>query len=54
MSSHTNFKLFLLIFGYRSTSGPSVAIDPQWTFSGYRSTSGSSMAIGSPVDLQWL
>ena len=34
MSSHTNFKLFLYIFGYRSTSGPSVAIGPpvdlQW------------------------
>jgi len=28
MSSHTNFKLFLYIFGYRSTSGPSVAIGP--------------------------
>jgi len=34
MSSHTNFKLFLYIFGYMSTSGPSVAIGPpvdlQW------------------------
>jgi len=34
LSSYTNFKLFLFIFGYRSTSGPSVAIGPsvdiQW------------------------
>jgi len=63
MSSHTNFKLFLYIFGYRSTSGPSVAIGPpvdlqwlyvhQWIFSGYMSTSGSSVAIGPPVDFQF-
>jgi len=28
MSSHTDFKLFLYIFGYRSTSGSSVATGP--------------------------
>jgi len=62
--SHTNFKLFLYIFGYPSASGSSVAIGPpvdlpwllvhQWTFSGNRSTKGPSIAIGPPVDLQWL
>jgi len=34
MSSHTNFELFLFIFGYRSANGPSVVIGPpvdlQW------------------------
>jgi len=59
-----NFKLFLYIFSYRSTSGPSMAIGPpvdlqglqvrQWTFSGYRSASELSVAIGPPADLQWL
>ena len=28
MSSHTNFKLFLYIFAYRSANGPSVAVGP--------------------------
>jgi len=59
-----NFKHFLYIFSYRSTSGRSMAIGPpvdlqglqvrQWTFSGYRSASELSVAIGPPADLQWL